>query len=386
SDSQLVENLLAVVSQHQRQKNGEQVIHRMRARVMNGYYPFRPPLGFRMETKRGCGKVMVPHEPMASVIRECFEGYVAGRYETQAEILRYLESLPYFPRDGRGLIRFERIRQMIENPLYAGMVHAPKWNIKARPGNHEGLVSVSTFKRANEKLNGKPIIVNRKNISEDFILRGYVTCSECGTKLTSCWAKGRTKKYPYYHCHNKLCSSFGKSIKRAELEKEVEDTIRALVPKASVIGAARAMFDVLWKRKQDRRHIHAETLRRSITAADKKIEGLLERIVETDSSRLIKTYEDKINELEQEKIVISERLQSAVKPKTTYTESVRTALEFLLNPIKPYTSGTSAQRRTVLKLAFGSPLSYSRDTGLRTAQPSMPFQLLQGLTADLERG
>lgn len=35
SDSILVENLLASVSQHQRQKNGEQTINRMRARTMN---------------------------------------------------------------------------------------------------------------------------------------------------------------------------------------------------------------------------------------------------------------------------------------------------------------------------------------------------------------
>ncbi len=36
SDSILVENLLASVSQLQRQKNGEQTINRMRARALNG--------------------------------------------------------------------------------------------------------------------------------------------------------------------------------------------------------------------------------------------------------------------------------------------------------------------------------------------------------------
>lgn len=36
SDSQLVENLLASVQQHQRQKNGEQTVNRMRARMQNG--------------------------------------------------------------------------------------------------------------------------------------------------------------------------------------------------------------------------------------------------------------------------------------------------------------------------------------------------------------
>jgi DNA invertase Pin-like site-specific DNA recombinase len=42
SDSIPVENLLASVSQHQRQKNGEQTINRMRARTMNGYCASRP--------------------------------------------------------------------------------------------------------------------------------------------------------------------------------------------------------------------------------------------------------------------------------------------------------------------------------------------------------
>jgi len=45
SDSQLVENLLASVSQHQRQKNGKQTVNRMRARIQNGYWVFQAPVG-----------------------------------------------------------------------------------------------------------------------------------------------------------------------------------------------------------------------------------------------------------------------------------------------------------------------------------------------------
>lgn len=46
SDSILVENLLASVSQHQRQKNADQTVNRMRARLMNGYWVFQPPIGY----------------------------------------------------------------------------------------------------------------------------------------------------------------------------------------------------------------------------------------------------------------------------------------------------------------------------------------------------
>lgn len=49
SDSRLVENLLASVSEHHRRKNAEQTKNRMRARAMNGYYVFIPPLGYRYE-------------------------------------------------------------------------------------------------------------------------------------------------------------------------------------------------------------------------------------------------------------------------------------------------------------------------------------------------
>ncbi|MEO0763326.1 MAG: recombinase family protein, partial [Pseudomonadota bacterium] len=59
SDSILVENLLASVSQHQRQKNGEQVKNRQRARVMNGYWTFPPPAGYKYDKVPGHGKLLV---------------------------------------------------------------------------------------------------------------------------------------------------------------------------------------------------------------------------------------------------------------------------------------------------------------------------------------
>lgn len=56
-DSQLVENLLASVSQHQRQKNGEQTRNRMKARVQNGYWVFSAPIGYKYQRVTGRGKM-----------------------------------------------------------------------------------------------------------------------------------------------------------------------------------------------------------------------------------------------------------------------------------------------------------------------------------------
>jgi len=101
SDSQLIEKLLASVSQHQRQKNGEQTKNRMRGRVLNGFWRHAAPVGYRYE-RSAQGKVLVPNEPIASIVREALEGYASGRFSSQAEVKRFLEASPIYPKDRKG--------------------------------------------------------------------------------------------------------------------------------------------------------------------------------------------------------------------------------------------------------------------------------------------
>lgn len=96
SDSVLIENLLASVSQHQRQKNAEQTRNRMWARTMNGYWCFPAPPGFRYERVAGHGKLLVRDEPLASIIAEALDGFASGRFQSQSEIKQFLETEPAF--------------------------------------------------------------------------------------------------------------------------------------------------------------------------------------------------------------------------------------------------------------------------------------------------
>ena len=135
SDSQLVENLLASVSQHQRQKNGEQTINRMRARMQNGYWVHQAPVGYRYERESGHGKILVRDEPNASVLQEALEGYASGRFETQVEVKRFLERQPSFPKDlPNGEIRNQRITDMLTRVVYAGYIESPGWGRHAPQG------------------------------------------------------------------------------------------------------------------------------------------------------------------------------------------------------------------------------------------------------------
>ena len=237
SDSQLVENLLASVSQHQRQKNGEQTVNRMRARMQNGYWVFQAPVGYRYERVSGHGKMLVRDEPNASVLQEALEGYASGRFETQVEVKRFLERQPSFPKDlPNGEIRNQRVYEMLTRVIYAGYVESPNWGVGLRKGQHEGLIDLETFETIQARLKRTAKAPARKDINADFPLRGFILCGDCCKPLTACWSKGKNKKYPYYLCPTKGCASYRKSIKREELEAQFEDVLQRLEPTENLFG------------------------------------------------------------------------------------------------------------------------------------------------------
>lgn len=281
ADSELREFILASVAQHQRRKNAEQTVNRMRARVMNGYWPFAVPIGYRRQHSRGHGKVLQPNEPYASILREALESYACGRFETQVEVKQFLESQPGFPKDlPNGEIRNQRVHDILTRPIYAGYVEAPKWEVSRRKGQHEGLISYEAFEKIQARLRGTAKAPARKDINADFPLRGFVLCNDCGKPLTACWSTGKSgTKHPYYLCPTKGCASYRKSIRRDVLEGDFERILISLEPTAGLFDLAKAMFNDVWTMRLAQAQDMQCTLKRNIQGFEKQIDQLLERIV-----------------------------------------------------------------------------------------------------------
>ena len=240
SDSILVENLLASVSQHQRQKNAEQMINRKRGRLLNGYWAFHAPIGLKFERVQGRGNILMRDEPLASIIQEAIEGYASGRFQTQAEVARFLQSKPAFPKNRHGAVTNEAANRILTRLLYSGMVQGPEgWDVPLRNGQHDGLVSYETFLKARERLSGKATVPARANVDGEFPLRGFVLCADCGNPLTANFSKSKTgKRHAYYMCFKKGCVSCRKSIRREQIEGEFAELLQAMRPTEEVIAFA----------------------------------------------------------------------------------------------------------------------------------------------------
>ena len=141
-EGKFIETIIAAQGELEREQNKRQVVQKMKARVEKGYYVFYPPVGYRYAKDRVHGKLLVRDEPAASILAEALEGYANGRFRSQFEVKRFLESKPEFPKSGEsGYVHPSKVKDILRRPVYAGYVEAPDWGVSLRKGHHEPLIS-----------------------------------------------------------------------------------------------------------------------------------------------------------------------------------------------------------------------------------------------------
>ena len=380
SDEQLIEHLLATVSEHQRTKNAEQTRNRMRARMTSGYWPFGPVTGFKMENKAGQGKVLVRDEPLASIIQEGLEGFASGRFQTQVEVKRFFEGFDAFPKAQDGTVRIQFVTNILERVLYAGMIESKDWNIPIQPARHEGLISFETYTAIQDRIAGRKCAPYRPDLREDFPLRGVVACACCSKPMTACYSKSKTgKRHPYYVCYQKGCEMKRKSIRRADIEGAFDDLLQKLIPGQPFLKLVTAMFKDAWdlqaaKAKQALREIDGQ-----LDGIDVEVSKLVDRIVSASQPRVIDAYEQKIEKLERDKLILREKAASQPSKRRSFDETFELCLKFLTNPYKIWRNGPFEAKRMVLRMVFSKPIAYCRENGFRTPETTSVFGALQRL-------
>ncbi len=380
-EGEFIETIMAAQGALERKQNGRQVAQKMKARMQSGYWIHGAPIGYRYETIKGRGKVLVPNPPFDAIIREGFEGYASGRFQTQAEVKRFFESFPDFPRNKHGEVKQQRVTDILTQPIYAGYICSETYDLNWLKAQHAPLISLEVFDKVQTHREGVAKAPARKNIGDDFALRGFVLCGDCETPLRSSWAKGKYKAYPYYLCQTKGCASYGKSIPRDRLEGDFGAVVKSLQPNPSLIELVRLMFHDIWNQRLAQSQEVLRAGKRQLADVEKQIDTLLTRIMSATSDAVVGTYEQKISELEKNKVRLQDQMVNRAPQKGKFDEILELSLQFLANPWKIWETGDITLRRTVLKLAFADRLTYHRNEGARTPKIALPFKALEGLKA-----
>lgn len=158
-----------------------------------------------------------------------------------------------------------------------------------------------TFEQIQLRLKEKAKTPQRKDLSKEFPLRGFVTCVDCGSLSTAAWSANRTEvKYPYYFCYSKSYVSYRKSIRRDKLEQEFSERIASMQPSSGTVDASRAILSDIWEDRTKQADARRKRLQQEAKQLEAEIAGFLDRIVETTKESIIGSYEKRIAGLQQQ--------------------------------------------------------------------------------------
>ncbi|MAR56065.1 MAG: hypothetical protein CMM93_02685 [Rickettsiales bacterium] len=238
-----------------------------------------------------------------------------------------------------------------------------------------------SFEKVQERLGIKAKAPARRDIHQDFPLRGFVLCSSCNHPLTASWSTGRTGKHPYYRCKTQGCELSGKSLRRNEVESELEQILQNMRPSEGVLELTKDIVMDCWRKKKGNYSTKLTDLNRDKKSIDQKIEGFLARLLETESRTMIKHYEDHIENLKRNRTILSEQARQMIEIDTSFETAVGTVFEFIGNPYSLWANGDFEDKRLTLKLAFSQQMPFDKETGFGTAAMSLPFKVMSDLNA-----
>ena len=376
-EGKFFETIVAAQGELEREQNSRQVRQKMRACAEKGYFIFGTVRGYKYVEREDGGKILSPDPKTASIVKEGLEGFAAGRFQTAVELKRFFDLHPVMTSkpNGNG-IPVQSVHNMLRNPLYAGRITIEKYGLKLHRGKHEPLINFETWLKIQDRCEGRSNAPMRKDLHEDFPLRGFLCCSDCDHPMSAAWSKGRNARYAYYMCFQKGCPSYRKSVRKEKIEGEFETLLKELQPTKSLFEIARAMFTEIWNVRLNALKANTSDLADEMERIDRKIGRLAYRVVQTDNDAVISAYEAEIEKLDEQRILLAEKAAQSSKPLMTFEESFRTAMEFLANPWKLWASELFEHKRMVLRLVFSNRLSYCRETGFRTAGIAEPFGVL----------
>ncbi len=203
------------------------VFYGMRRAKKEGRYMGLAPVGYKNKIDECGNKYITPKEPDASNLRWSFEQLAKGIYNTEQIWKKSRE---------KGLkCSKNAFWQLIRNPLYCGKIFIPPFKDEEGyfvEGQHEAILSEELFEQVQDTLDGRGRKYRLKiETRNEFPLRGFLICPECGKLLTASRSKGRNKYYNYYHCY-KGCSL---RIGAEELTELFKNELRRYIPLKEVI-------------------------------------------------------------------------------------------------------------------------------------------------------
>lgn len=362
----LMRNIIGSFAQFENDVKSERTIKGMQQASKEGYWCFHAPVGYKFVKNESGKSILEPTEDCV-YIKEAFELAKKGIF-TQVEIVHKLKAKGF-----KKVKSSNHLSRILKNQLYAGLIKVI-WFDESFEGKHKPIISKETFYKVQLILNNKSInCVPHINQNPDFPLRGFVRCSECDSKFTGGWSKGRSKKYPYYNCRSKGCSN---SIRKEIIEDQFVRLLKELEPDKKVLNLFEKVLNDVWKVQQKENINDTKKLRKEIDALDDKLIRIEELVINGTFDN--KTYKRKHQEIDNEKMIKQLQIDEMNIEINDVSKVVSYCKYFLLNLSELWINADITLKQRFQKLIFPKGIIFDGKK-VRTAVTNTIFGCLHNI-------
>jgi DNA invertase Pin-like site-specific DNA recombinase len=362
-EGKLIETLHAAVGEFERTQNRNQVKQKQAAHLMVGRWPFPRLRGYRHLK----GAIIEPLEPDATHLRKALEGFASGVFVSKVAACEYLIEVGFWKKQ-RAEKYIHRFDEMLKNPIYAGFVEYEEWNIERRKGVHKPLITEEVFNKNLLRLRSDYLPQRpRRDINPDFPLRSLVICPCCKKTLTGAWSQGRSNRYPYYLCKTHGCELRNKSIAKHQIEFDFQSALSESKVNNESIGFVNDLFDTVWKDELSQYERKSKIADTELRKKRQLLDELADKAVGATSSRVRKTYEDKMEKVAIEIEDFEAKNIGGEVTSIDYQTALDKALLLLKDPLNTWQNLDVVEQQKVFFFIFDGKLEYSKINGFQTA-------------------
>ncbi|MFH1866576.1 MAG: recombinase family protein [Patescibacteria group bacterium] len=348
----------------------------MLARLRQGIWPWNPPPGYKPGnwTKRREKKLRPdqPDEQLFPIIQRALKEYAKGLC-SQVELAGLMDEWGFKEARGRKTPN-QFIDRMLGRylPFYAGTLVNP-WTGEEIDGLHKAMITKDEMEQIKFVRSGKSRLAKRERYNPEFPLRRTVICATCAVPLTGSAPRGNGGRYLYYHCKNKKCLMFGKSITKKVLETEFLRYLETITPNEKWLAVFKETVLDLWEEQGKGFDVAAQRYQRQLALLETKRKRIYE--MREDSSytkeEFLERRQEVDNEIAATKISMNESRieQFDIEGALTY------AIKFIRNLGRQWFDLPPQIRPRFQKLLFPDGLPYRKGLGFGTARLGLIYKL-----------
>jgi site-specific DNA recombinase len=315
----------------------------IRGSLKAGRWCRQAPLGYKNTRDQNNKPIIVPSS-YAEHVKYMFEQVAIGKLQSEVrqEVIK------------KGVvISRSNFSKLLRNPIYMGKIIVPKCEDEPMmiiDGIHEAIITENLYFEVqqmlsdNNKVRKLPVY---KSSREELPLRGLLSCSHCGEKLTGSRSRSATgNRYFYYHCNYCSKERFPMNL--------VNETFESILEDFSFTSDIKEIYqmmvkDLLSGDVKDSK-LKLEKLKNSIAETNERIEKLQDLLVDgkIDSNQFSAT----IARYSSQKLSLNEEIDKLKKVDGDYLKWLKNGVDALSNLKSHYLNSSIRDKQQLISSIF----------------------------------